>query len=62
MMNESYYYTLQRGLRRISDSLPDFFDASEEMAFRSNIDRVCQLAAMQISEIHDYENRHRSTQ
>lgn len=24
MMNESYYYTLQRGLRRISDSLPDF--------------------------------------
>ncbi len=61
-MNETYYQTLQSNLRTIAASFPDFLEPVEREALNSRISRLCQLAALQIAEIRDYENRYRNSQ
>lgn len=62
-MNDSYYRSLQDGLRRVYGSIPpDLLIAQEQESLRGKIQTLCQLAAVQIEEIAKYESRHRLTE
>lgn len=62
MKAETYYQTLQQGLRALQNTLPEQLEPSEKQALRERISRICSLAACQVEEIRVYDRRYRDSQ